>query len=294
MNLNGKPNLAVLSSRDGLMSTAPLVCADSGPDFAKPGGETVGRGCLIVNADDWGRDHDTTERILECLLRGTVSSASAMVFMEDSERAAAIARENGADTGLHLNLTTPFSAPDCSPRLRERQQAIAAYLRRYRFSQVLFHPGLAGSFEYVVAAQIEEFHRLYGTQPERLDGHHHMHLCANVLLGRLLPAGAMVRRNFSFQRGEKSFANLFYRQVVDRGLARRHRLTDFFFSLAPVAEPGRLERICALARRAVVELETHPPQPEEYRFLMGTELFRYTGGLKPVSFRTLAGSEVKG
>ncbi|MGA3033268.1 MAG: hypothetical protein ABSD70_08290 [Terracidiphilus sp.] len=41
-------------------------------------------GALIVNADDWGRDVATTDSILHCVKRATVSSASGMVFMQDS------------------------------------------------------------------------------------------------------------------------------------------------------------------------------------------------------------------
>ena len=48
----------------------------------------VSCGCLIINADDWGRDDRTTNRILEYFQRRVLSSASGMVFMEDSERAA--------------------------------------------------------------------------------------------------------------------------------------------------------------------------------------------------------------
>jgi predicted glycoside hydrolase/deacetylase ChbG (UPF0249 family) len=220
-----------------------------------------------VNADDWGRDRETTGRTLDCVLCGTVSSVSAMMFMEDSERSAAIAREQRIDAGLHLNFTTSFSAPRIPARLSGHQQRLSLYLRRYRFSQVVFHPGLIRSFEYVVAAQRDEFIRLYGREPDRLDGHHHMHLCANVLLGGLLPPGTVVRRNFSFQPGEKSFGNRLYRHAVDRALARRHRLTDLFFSLHPLTPPGRLERIFELSSQFVVEVATHPHEPAEYSFL---------------------------
>jgi hypothetical protein len=233
-------------------------------------------GALIVNADDWGRDDETTDRMLECVRHGTVSSVSAMVFMEDSERAAAIARERGVDAGLHLNVTTPFSAPGCPRELAERQRKIATYLQRRRLNQIVFHPGLSSSFEYVVAAQLEEFRRLYGAHPERLDGHHHMHLCANVLLARLLPPGTIVRRNFTFQTGEKSLMNRLYRKAVDRRLARRHRLVDFLFSLPPLGPAGRLERIRSLARQFVVEVETHPINADEYQFLTGSEVTRWT------------------
>ncbi|MGH9407509.1 MAG: ChbG/HpnK family deacetylase, partial [Terriglobia bacterium] len=229
-------------------------------------------GALIVNADDWGRDRETTDRTAECIRRGAVSSVSAMVFMEDSERAAAVARENRIDAGLHLNFTTPFSAPHCSARLVEHQRRIANRLLRHRLAQVLFDPTLMTSFDYVVSAQLDEFCRLYRTAPERLDGHHHMHLCANVLFPRLLPRGKIVRRNFSFEPGQKGLVNRLYRRTVDRMIARGHVVTDFFFALEPLEPRERLQRIFALAGRFTIEVETHPVNPAEFQFLAGGEV----------------------
>jgi hypothetical protein len=232
-----------------------------------PEDDPLRTGVLIINADDWGRDANTTDRIFECILHGSVSSTSGMVFMQDSERAAALARERGIDVGLHLNFTTPFSAPSARDSLTKHHGRVSSFLLRNRLSQVVFHPGLATSFEYLVKAQVEEFRRIYGEDPRRVDGHHHMHLCANVLLAALLPAGTIARRNFSFQPGEKSGANRLYRKVIDSILARRHRLTDFFFDLLPLKPTERLGRIFTAATKSVVEVETHPINPEEYRFL---------------------------
>jgi hypothetical protein len=239
------------------------------PHSSVKGAGKARAGALIVNADDWGCSRETTDRTLDCVRCGTVSSVSAMVFMEDSERAAAITRDQGIDAGLHLNFTSHFSASRISSQLIAHHKRLSQYLLRRRFSQVMFHPGLTRSFEYVVAAQRDEFTRLYGKEPERLDGHHHMHLCANVVLGGLLPPGTVVRRNFSFQSGEKSFANRCYREAIDWILGRRHRLTDFFFSIQPLAPPSRLQRILDLSRRYVVEVETHPQEPSEHAFLTG-------------------------
>jgi hypothetical protein len=150
----------------------------------------------------------------------------------------------------------------------------------------VFNPALAKSFEYVVAAQIDEFRRLYGADPARLDGHHHMHLCANVLLRRLLPSGTLVRRNFSFKPGEKGVVNRTYRRLVDGRLSRRHRLADYLFSLAPLEPSSRLERIFSLARHHVVEMETHPVRAQEYSFLMGDEIFRRASGVRLGPFRS--------
>jgi biofilm PGA synthesis N-glycosyltransferase PgaC len=239
-------------------------------------------GRLIINADDWGRDVDTTDRMFECVQRGTVSSVSAMVFMEDSTRAAALALEHGVDAGLHLNLTTPLSGSSLPTELLERQREIAAYLTKRRLNQIFFNSKLKGSFEYVVAAQLDEYRRLYGESPVRIDGHHHMHLAANVLAGSLLPSGTVVRRNFSFQSGEKSILNRMYRNNIDRKLANRHRLVDYLFPLAPLDPRARLDRVLSLARHSVVELETHPINRNEYEFLMGESVQHWTDGY-PIS-----------
>lgn len=237
-------------------------------------------GSLIINADDWGRDRVTTERTYQCIVRRTVSAVSAMVFMDDSERAAELALKTGVDAGLHLNFSTPFTVAGRFEPLMEHQRELAAYLLRHPLARVVFQPRLARSFEYVVAAQVDEYHRLYGVQPERLDGHHHLHLCSNVLLSKLLPFDTIVRRNFSFRPGEKSILNRFYRQAVDCLLARRHRLVDFLFALPPLEPSERLRRIFSLARTSTVELETHPANHEEFRFLTGDEILDWLGDLR--------------
>lgn len=237
------------------------------------------RAALIVNADDWGRDAENTDRILDCFRCGALSSASGMVFMEDSERSAEIARENTLDIGLHLNFTTVFSCSTATLKLKTHQDRVSRYLRANRWAQAVYHPGLASSFEYLVSAQIEEFVRIFGAPPNRLDGHHHMHLCANVLVGSLLPQGTIVRRNFSFRPHEKGTINRLYRSAIDHVLGKRHRLTDRFFSLPPLQPRSRVEKIFAIARGAVIEVETHPIHPEEYRFLTSGEILRAAGDL---------------
>jgi len=252
------------------------VSVEAGAEIVATTEAVAQAGLLIVNADDWGRDRDTTDQTARCAARNAVSSVSAMVFMEDSERAAGIARESGIDAGLHLNLTTPFSASHCPARLVERQQEITACLRRHSFSRIIFHPWLARSFQYVVECQLDEYRRLYGASPERIDGHHHMHLCSDVVFRGLLPEGIVVRRNFSFLAGEKSVWNRAYRKFVDGQLAKHHGMTDFFFSLPPLMPRSRLERIFSLASAHTVEVETHPAHPGEFAFLMGDDFAALT------------------
>jgi hypothetical protein len=274
MKLEEQPIVALSDSAEAPAAAHPRAVSSSAADFSPSAS-----GRLIVNADDWGRDQATTDRTFECTELRTVSSVSAMVFMADSERAAEIARRSGIDAGLHLNFTEGFSASNVPAPLLEHQDKLRRRLGWHPLARILYYPGLARSFEYVVSAQIDEYHRLYGTDPQRIDGHHHLHLCTNVVLDGLLPADTVVRRNFSFLPGEKSLGNRLYRRAVDRRLAGRHRLVDYLYNLSPLEPADRLQRIFSLARNSVVELETHPINPEEHRFLTSGEMLGRLGDL---------------
>jgi len=225
---------------------------------------------LTVNADDWGWSQELTDRILSCYQRKKIHSASGMAFMGDSLRAADLAADSGLEVGLHLNLTEAFTGANASPELRERHERVASYLLARKPNQVLWNPMLGSAVEYVVRSQWEEYERLYGRPPIRMDGHHHMHLCMNMLLSGLIPKGLQVRRHFTFARREKGPLNRLYRYAVDRWLGSRCRISDFFFSMAPVLKE-RLDKIVGLSFGATVELMVHPGVDTEYRYLLGDE-----------------------
>ena len=226
---------------------------------------------LIINADDWGRSAAETDAALRCYRQGRITTVSAMVFMEDSERAAELAKENNLDTGLHLNFSEEFSGESCSERLKECHTRIIRFLKRHKYAQLVYNPFVRKAFSYSYEAQAEEFVRLFGKSPSHIDGHHHMHLCANVLLSKLIPNGMKMRRNFSFWPGEKGFLNRAYRRLVDSWLARRYRLPDYFFDLTQCIHDQKLNRLAALAKSGTVELMTHPIAPTESEYLMSDE-----------------------
>ena len=155
---------------------------------------------LIVNADDLGRSREETDATLACYSRGRISSTSAMVFMIDSERAAELATDAGIPTGIHLNLSERLTASDVPTSLRASHDRICTFLRRSKYSSIVYNPFLIRDFSTMVGAQFGEFRRLYGCDPAHVDGHQHMHLATNVLWQRLLPEGVRVRRSFSFAK----------------------------------------------------------------------------------------------
>ena len=226
---------------------------------------------LIINADDFGRSAAETDAALGCYREGRITSVSAMMFMEDSGRAADLAKENGLDVGLHLNFAEPFTGRNHPAELQEYHGRTIRYLMRNKYAQLVYNPFLRREFAYSYEAQAREFVRLFGRPPSHIDGHHHMHLCANVLLSNLVPTGTKVRRNFSFWPGEKSLLNRTYRALVDRWLSRRYQLADHFFDLSQSVREKKLDRVIALAKSSNVELMTHPVVDQEAEYLMSDE-----------------------
>ena len=230
---------------------------------------------LIINADDFGLDRETTDNILSCFIRKRIHSASAMTFMSASERAADLACETQIPVGLHLNLDEKFTGPAVPLTLKENHQKIAAFLNASKWNQILYNPLLRNAIDYVFQAQWDEFIRLYHKKPQRLDGHRHRHLCMNVLLSGMVPRGIRVRRNFTFYGGEKNQVNRLYRKLVDQWLQSRFVCTDYFFGITPIdkGKPPleKLQRPLLLAKSSDVEIMFHPGIENEYSFLMSDE-----------------------
>lgn len=242
---------------------------------------------IIINADDWGRSVEATDAALTYYQQEQITSVSAMVFMVDSERAADIALKKRIPTGLHINFTQSFSAERVPGRLRNHHERIKQFLKSNRYSQLVYNPFLREAFRYVFRAQEEEFIRLYQKVPSHFDGHEHMHLCANMLVMMLIPAGQKVRRSFSFRREDKNILNRGYRNLVNRRLCNRYRLTDYFFALSQHASEDGFARVCHLGLKASVELMTHPAIPCESAFLRSEQCVKALRGVAKGSYLDL-------
>ena len=143
-------------------------------------------------------------RLFNVTKKGRVTSVSAMVFMADSERAAELAKENNLEVGLHLDFTERFISPGITTTLGNYHNKIVRFLPRNRYSQVLYNPLLRREFLIRIEPQADEFAGVFGKAPSHVDGHHHMHLCGNVLVSNMIPAGTKMRRNFSFWPAKKA------------------------------------------------------------------------------------------
>lgn len=223
---------------------------------------------IIVTADDYGKTRNATDSILICLSRNRITAISAMVFMEDSERAASLASQTGLELGLHINFSAAFSAPNIPGRIQEDHNGIISYLTRSKAAKLVYNPSLSGAFRDVFLSQLKEFVRLYGRYPDFYNGHHHLHLCANMLASGIIPQGSAIRRTFTFAPGEKGILNRACRHIVNNWISKRFVSSDLFFSIRPLEHQQRLQDIFRQAESRSVELEVHPENAEEIEFLL--------------------------
>lgn len=223
-------------------------------------------GLLIINADDFGGNPLATDRIAECFAAGRVTSTTAMVYMCDSERAAAIGLSGQLTVGLHLNLTQEFESSATPPQVRERQARAVRYFADRRLRRFTFNPLLNAHVRRCVADQLERFCEIFDREPSHIDGHNHAHLSPTALLA--LPRGVPTRTAQSSEPDRPSALLETTRHAV---IAHRHPTTDYFLAidrLGPSPTEREIDQLLALADNASVEIMVHPDRDKDFRILM--------------------------
>jgi predicted glycoside hydrolase/deacetylase ChbG (UPF0249 family) len=253
-------------------------------------------GPLIVNADDWGGFRAGTDAIEQCFVAGAISSATAMVHMADSRRAAELARARGRPIGLHLNLTQLLDGPSVPVAVRERQRQLCAHFADLRRRRWLLSPDprvhrliAAG-----IADQLEEFRRLYAVEPTHVDSHHHVHVCPDVFLSRALARGTRVRQTLSpppdVARARAREGGELARALKHALLARRFRTTERFWRAREISQAAGAVPIADVVRCAAahsVEVMVHPSFADERAALLADEWLAALGGAPLGSYAAL-------
>ena len=242
---------------------------------------------LIINADDWGKNEKTTDNILKCFKKGRISSTSAMMFMEDSKRAADIALFENISVGLHINFTEKFADKKPSEKLFDAQEKIIKYLKKNKFAQLIYNPFLKKEFNFVYQAQYNEFINIYKKEPSHINGHHHMHLCTNMIIGKVIPKKSKVRLSFSFKAGQKGLINRIYRMLVNKWLKNNYVVSDYFYSIAPIEKTQRLKDIIRKSLTHNVELMVHPDEQREYEYLLSDDFMKIISKTDMLTFNEL-------
>jgi len=238
---------------------------------------------LIVNADDFGGHSLATDRILACFDRGAVTSATAMVHMVDSERAAELARERDLPIGLHLNLTEPFNGADVPAAARERQRRVVDLLGDVRANRFALRTDMLREVAAAVDDQLTRFRLTFDREPTHIDGHQHVHLSPTVLLS--LPRGLRVRPGRECEGRLGRPLRRLRTAVLDwrHGTVRRMYALE---SLHPQLGGHGLDEAFRLSKVMTVEIGVHPHRRGDWRVLCTED---WTRRLASVSSGSYAG-----
>jgi chitin disaccharide deacetylase len=247
---------------------------------------------LIVNADDYGWNSEATDKTLDAFAATRITSATALVYMEDSDRAAELALEAKLPVGLHLNLTDPFTDPSANATQRARQLLVCKLFAawRFRLRSWTFDPRIRKQVEGAISDQLERFHELYGQPPTHLDGHNHVHVCPNVALAASLASIEKMRDGLSTWpsiRTAMGAARALRRALVSRRFLRTRYFLDIALLHRDFDPQERTERV-GRAGRASLEVMAHPGFPHEQRSLMSRDWGQLVEALPLGSYRDLA------
>jgi predicted glycoside hydrolase/deacetylase ChbG (UPF0249 family) len=240
------------------------VEASSRPKHVDPRADL---GLLIVNADDLGINRGATDAIVECYRQSRITSATAMVYMEDSRRAAEIAGSEALPVGLHLNFSSPFTATDVPLVARDRQARLVSLFTRWQLLRWVYIPGIQGLVSACVDDQRRAFVELYGHEPTHCDGHHFLHLAPNVVLADAFRTIPKIRKSLTILKGEKSSLNRALRSFQNDFIERRHLTVDQVRQFPSIAPAGA----GSIPHDARVEVVVHPEVAEEQKVLLSDE-----------------------
>jgi len=237
---------------------------------------------LIVNADDFGANPRTSDPVVELFDERVLTSASAMVRMRDTGRAASLAAEHGIPVGLHLNLTLPFADPSVPAPVRERQLRLTEVFGSESWRDGGSARPSGRLLAEVIDDQLECFRKSFG-EPTHLDGHHHVHTHPSVL--EHLPADLPIRPILSVP--SRAGAR---RSMRERRLHRRFLCPETCFALEDVHPSLGGVGLQALdrARRRPLEIMVHPRQEREHAALLSAEWRRAISTLTLGSYADLA------
>lgn len=119
---------------------------------------------IIVNADDFALSEPVNAAIISLAERGIINATSAMVLSPLWDNSAKKLRALPIQVGLHLDLTSDFARQqDCHYRLP--RLIAAAYSRQLD----------AARLKTIIQRQWDSFCHAYGSPPDFIDGHQHVH-----------------------------------------------------------------------------------------------------------------------
>lgn len=257
---------------------------------------------VIINADDFGSTERHTERILELLVKGKITSTTFLVNLDYSEKAAADLRAHHPElierVGLHLNLTQgfPLHEPLRHTPFVHPNQEFFDFRRRVPFWKQLPH---FSKLRKELDLQIERFHTLMGRYPSHLDSHGHTHCTIALLYAfytskkvRHIKTIRLTRQYDHEIKPRTGFRELLHRiarKVLNAAFRLRFQTVGYFADIHNLDDSWlNAQQLDYLARNhETVEVMCHPYyfDDSDYEFLNVTpNVFEQFPGIELISY----------
>ncbi|HXH72588.1 MAG TPA: ChbG/HpnK family deacetylase [Mariprofundaceae bacterium] len=227
-------------------------------------------GQLIINADDFGFDTDTSQATIECFKAGALTSATIMPNMPATELATSFASNHDEFSyGIHLTFVCDtVERPICPP---DRIPALVREDGRFLPSNHLRLKALAGAIPVdqialETSAQIERILDC-GIRVSHIDSHGHLHKFRPFIqaLKVTLPRYGLEKvrnvQNLYMKKPLKS-PTFWLGGVWRRQITRHFVTTPNFFMAASANDRQWVEWILRQDVRGVLEVGVHPGGPE--------------------------------
>lgn len=177
---------------------------------------------LIINADDFGYCPNRNQGIIDCYLKGGITSATLMVNALYAKHAVDLAVKHGLPLGLHFNITEgkPISSIDMISSIIDSKNGL--FLGKFGLREAFLKDCINQDHVLIeLNAQIDKFNELTGCNPIHVDGHHHIHVhpqvvkvFSNILAKRGIKATRLPKENIEFFNDFTEEQLKFYRSVI--------------------------------------------------------------------------------
>lgn len=228
---------------------------------------------IILHADDFGFNEETTKATIECFERGALTSATIMVNCEASEMAINYAKNHPEFSwGVHLTYVDGIKpvSKECKSLLNENGTFLES--NNTRKKALLFKLNQMDIVHETVA-QIKVLTDA-GIRVSHLDSHGHLHKFPSFLLAVKKAAKICdierVRgvQNIFVKDSNRGITGIL-NSMFSAYIRRNHKSTDYFYMAANSFDTNWadsiIEQIAKLGDEKTIEVGVHPGYTEDWR-----------------------------
>lgn len=192
---------------------------------------------IIINADDFGLNHEVNVAIMELLRSGRIHRTTIMVNMPYAFEAYNMAKKYNMleCVGLHINLTDGIPLSSSIKKTRFCKNGIFDVSQAERGVRLRINTVESNAVREEVQAQFDKFKEMFGYYPKHIDGHRHIHnyfgfLPIIVKIAKACRVESMRIGINLYDKKKASFAKKLYKYILNTYIRTSFKSTDYMGS----------------------------------------------------------------